>query len=193
MNDALCIVRAGPEIIAAYACIPIAFEVRSRLAVHLIDGGIGGASLREEAVDQPYVKDYDAVGDPPSEWAERFDIANWDFVAARLGGKLVGGAALAFECPCGHVAAQEPFSACLWDIRVLPELRGSGVGTLLLSELERLAGERGFGRLHVETQNENVAACRFYRARGFRLVAIDTRAYADLPDEAMLLWEKDLR
>ena len=31
------------------------------------------------------VKDYDAIGDPPMRWAERFDLSNWGFFSAFSG------------------------------------------------------------------------------------------------------------
>ena len=82
--------------------------------------------------------------------------------------------------------------AVLWDIRVVPERRGCGVGAALFARAERWAAERGARRLKIETQNVNVAACRFYASRGCHLGAIHRFAYRDLPDETQLLWYKDL-
>src|SRR6476619_4571237 len=50
-----------------HAAIPIAFVVERILAVTLVDGGLGGMTLTETAVDHPYVKDYD-VTDGPASW-----------------------------------------------------------------------------------------------------------------------------
>ena len=50
-------------------------------------------------------------------------------------------------------------------------------------------------QLKAETQNVNVAACRFYAAMGCRLGAIHRFAYAGQPHvagEVMLLWYLDL-
>jgi GNAT superfamily N-acetyltransferase len=47
-------------------------------------------------------------------------------------------------------------------------------------------------RMAVETQNVNVAACRFYRKNGFELVSIERFAYPDLPEESRLIWCRDL-
>jgi hypothetical protein len=46
--------------------------------------------------------------------------------------------------------------------------------------------------LTVETQTTNVPACRFYAAQGCGLGSIEPHAYPDFPDEARLLWHKDL-
>jgi len=46
--------------------------------------------------------------------------------------------------------------------------------------------------MKVETQNINVPACSFYRRMGCTLGSIDRFAYAELPDEAQLIWLKEL-
>jgi ribosomal protein S18 acetylase RimI-like enzyme len=192
VSEAVSIVRDGHASIPTYARISIAFGVGSRLVVEPVDDGLRGLCFREEAVMPAYVKDYDALDGGPMAWATQFAVDNWGLLLASSGAVLVGGAALAFECPCAHVAEPVPESACLWDIRVQPEFRGRGVGASLVREVKKWATERGFRHLHAETQNVNVPACRFYRANGFRLVAVHARAYAELPEEAMLLWEREL-
>ena len=49
---------------------------------------------------------------------------------------------------------------------------------------------RGCAWLKIETQNVNVAACRFYRKMGCTLGAVDRFAYPELPGEVRLLWWK---
>jgi hypothetical protein len=44
--------------------------------------------------------------------------------------------------------------------------------------------------LKVETQNTNVAACRFYARQGFRLTQANYGAYPELPNEVQLIWRK---
>jgi hypothetical protein len=44
-----------------HAAIPIAFVVDRILTVTLIDDDLGGMSLTETVVDDPYVKDYDVT------------------------------------------------------------------------------------------------------------------------------------
>jgi hypothetical protein len=44
-----------------------------------------------------------------------------------------------------------------------------------------------------ETQNNNVSACRFYAKQGCVLGGINRYAYPDHPDEAQLLWYKEIR
>ena len=56
----------------------------------------------------------------------------------------------------------------LEDLYVRPNMRGKGVGTLLLQHVARLARERGCGRLEWSVLNWNKPAIRFYEALGAR-------------------------
>ena len=54
----------------------------------------------------------------------------------------------------------------LEDLFVIPELRGHGIGKILLSYLARLAVERGCGRLEWWVLDSNEPAIRFYERLG---------------------------
>jgi GNAT superfamily N-acetyltransferase len=54
----------------------------------------------------------------------------------------------------------------LEDLYVLPEKRGHGIGKALLTELARLAVERGCARLEWSVLDWNEPAIRFYRSLG---------------------------
>ena len=56
----------------------------------------------------------------------------------------------------------------LEDLFVIPERRGNGVGRALLSELARIALERGCGRLEWAVLNWNREAIKFYERLGAR-------------------------
>ena len=56
----------------------------------------------------------------------------------------------------------------LEDLYVRPNMRGKGVGTLLLQHVARLARGRGCGRLEWSVLNWNQPAIRFYEALGAR-------------------------
>jgi ribosomal protein S18 acetylase RimI-like enzyme len=177
-DDAALVIAEEPiDTLAEHATLPIAFVVDR---VYDVVGAGAGARLVERAVP-PYLKDYDAV-EPPALWPARFDLSRWGLVCARAAGARVGGA-IAFDTP-GH--------AVLWDLRVAPAARRQGVGSRLVAAVEDWARARGCRELRVETQNINVAACRFYQRAGFRLVSIDRGAYPDLPDEIQLLFAKEL-
>jgi GNAT superfamily N-acetyltransferase len=177
---------------AEYAAVSIAFEVRRVLDVEVIDGGMGGFALSERVVDTPYVKDYDADDGGPARWAERFDVSSWGLLGARIGGRLVGGAAVAWDTPGVTMLEGRRDLAVLWDIRVAPEVRGTGVGAALFRAAEAWAAARGCRQLKVETQNINLPACRFYARQGCVLGAIHRFAYPQLPHEAQMLWYRDL-
>src|SRR5215831_2803254 len=181
-----------PSALAGYAAISIAFVVDRVLEVRLTDGGLGGMSLTEAAVD-PYRKDYDAIeGERPAHWPGRFDISNWGLICARRDGARAGGAVIAFRTTGLNMLGARADIAVLWDIRVSPAHRGAGIGSALFRAAGDWARARGCRWLKIETQNINAAACRFYQKMGCTLGAIDRFAYPGLPGEVQLLWWKAL-
>ena len=56
----------------------------------------------------------------------------------------------------------------LADLAVAPEWRGRGIGSMLLSQLERIALEAGIDAVFLETWVSNVEARRFYEHHGYR-------------------------
>ena len=176
-----------------YASIPIAFKVSIVLDVAEQSNSLGEFILTERSLDLPYLKDYDAIdGEQPHQWAKRFDVSNWGVFAARVEGQPVGGAVVAFNTPSLLMLEGRDDLAVLWDIRVSPDTRGLGVGSALFRAVEAWAKARGCRHLKVETQNINVAACRFYARQGCVLTAVDRYAYPTLPEEIQLLWYKAL-
>jgi GNAT superfamily N-acetyltransferase len=173
--------------------VSIAFQVDRTLRASLIRGGLGGVGLEERPIDEPYLKDYDAIrGEGPSRLASRFDLANWGLLGAHREGTRVGGAVLAFDTDGVSMLEGRRDLAVLWDLRVQPEHRRGQVGRALFAAAESWAKARHCVQLVVETQNVNVAASRFYAAMGCELRALDRFAYPDLPDEVQLLWAKTL-
>jgi ribosomal protein S18 acetylase RimI-like enzyme len=179
--------------LSEHARISIAFEVRSIFHVEAQDRGLSGFTLVERPVGEPWIKDYDADHEHgPMSWATRFDTSTWGLVSAWDGSTRAGGAVLAFDTPGLNMRAGRGDLAVVWDIRVAPQSRRSGIGSMLFRAAEDRARARGCARLEVETQNINVAACRLYARMGCELRRIDRFAYADLPHEVELLWSKQL-
>jgi len=184
--------------LAEYARIPIVFTV-DRLVDVTAGGSVAGGSgaggfvLSERRLEFTHEKDYDALdGEGPLLWSKRFDLSHWALFTARVGGRLVGGATVAFDTPDLTLLEGRGDLAILWDIRVAPDARGRGVGSALLEKAAEWARMRGCGELMVETQNTNANACRFYERNGFELRTIDRAAYPEFPGEIQLLWYKDL-
>jgi len=175
------------------AQISIAFQVAEVLEVGQLDEGLGGLGFRERSIASPYVKDYDAIKDEgPSSWAQRFDISNWGLIGAYADGRRIGGVVIASKTPGLHLLEGRSDLAVIWDIRVAPESRRQGVGSLLFAASESWARRHDARKVKVETQNVNVAACRFYVHQGCALGAIHRFAYPGSPEEVQLLWYKDL-
>jgi GNAT superfamily N-acetyltransferase len=167
--------------------------VERRFDVSLINGGLGGMTFSEAHVQEPWIKDYDAIkGEGPTRWVKRFDVTNWGLIAAHNDGRRVGGAVVAFNTAGVNLLEGRSDLAVLWDIRVHPDDRSAGVGTMLFRSAEMWARARDCRSLKIETQNINVPACRFYRRMGCELGSIDRYAYPDLPHEVQLTWFKEL-
>ncbi len=191
--------EGGVDLLARYAQVPIRFTVESMLRVEPVGGGLGGLIMVEEKVASPYVKDYDSQGPDagPLRWPRYFDVSRWRFFVAMEmeEGRPLGGAALAMDTPGVTMLEGRRDRAVLWDIRVHPDARGRGIGARLFQCAVDRARQLGYKQFKVETQNVNVAACRFYAAQGCTLGAIHRYAYAAFPTvahEAMLLWYLDL-
>jgi GNAT superfamily N-acetyltransferase len=179
--------------LAEHGRIPISFCVDRRFEITPIDGGLGGIVFREQSVDRPFFKDYDAPdGAQPARWAELWDLGNWGLVSGYYRGERVGGVVLAFDTQGVEMLEGRKNLAVIWDIRVSPGFRRQGLGKALFLASETWARVRGCRWLKVETQNINVPACRFYAKQGCILGSINTFAYPDFPDETQLLWYKDL-
>lgn len=184
------ITEAPIAAVADLARVPIAFTVDRVLDVEERDGAF---VLTERILDAPWVKDYDAIpGEGPAALSARFDVSRWGLIVARVHGRLVGGAVIAFDTPGVDALRGRRDLAALWDLRVSPEVRGRGVGTALFRAAEAWAAAKGCTAFEVETQNINAAACRFYTRMGCALVSIDRHAYPPLPNEIQLIWRKPL-
>jgi GNAT superfamily N-acetyltransferase len=178
-----------PAWLAEYATISIAFETNERMRVVQADGGI---ELIPEPRAGSFSKNYDLVGsEHPDAWA-RFDLATWQLFGAYDGDAFVGAATVAMRTPDLNLLEGRDDVALLFDIRVMPERRGQGVGTALLRAAEAWAVQHGAHAMKIETQNTNPDACRFYAGQGYAIHSFDPNAYPSLPDETQLIWVKPL-
>jgi len=184
--------RIGLDRLADYNGVPMLTPIESRLAIRLIDGGLGGFQLVEEPVDRPWIKDHGALTDRVQRW----DTSGWAFLLASVGGVATGGATVAARTPEVSMLDRRDDLALLWDLRVHPDHQRRGVGSALLGRMVEWSRAEGMTQLKIETQDVNVPACRFYAKQGCRLGRIDRHGYAGDPrvaHEAMLIWYLDLR
>jgi GNAT superfamily N-acetyltransferase len=190
---AITIIEIKPSQLAEYRSVPSRFEVKSVLVPELVDNGLGGILLREQEVEKPYIKDYDASLETPTDWPQKFDISKWVFFLAINGDKTVGAGAVAFDTTGVFMLEGRRDLAVLWDLRVRPEARGAGIS--LFHYASRWSRAHGCTQMKIETQNVNVPACRFYQRMGAVLGEIRRFGYAAVPEDAqevMLCWYLDL-
>lgn len=189
--------ETGCESLPQYAEIPIRFTVESIFEVEPVEGGLHGLRLTEKVVE-PYVKDYDILENgenAPLSWPKCFDMSQWGVFLAYEGNRAVAGAVVAVPTSGLSLLESQKDTAALWDIRVHPEERGRGVGSVLLGHVADWCRGKGFRKLKIETQNVNVPACRLYAKHGAVLAAVDKYGYAgsrEVEHEVVLFWYLDL-
>ncbi|UOQ44871.1 GNAT family N-acetyltransferase [Halobacillus salinarum] len=77
------------------------------------------------------------------------------------------------------------------NIAVKKEVRKHGVGALLLKKAEEWARGHQLIGLSLETQDDNLAACRFYMKHGFQLGGMDLYRHLHNPHiDKALFWYK---
>lgn len=151
------------------------FEVKSKLVLHAENDRI-----RYTVVDVPiYTKTY---GPEEFDVDEYLDDPDKVIFLAFAGNE-----------PIGQIRLQKYWNAYAYihDISVEPEYRGEGIGRALMLRAIEWARSKGFPGMMLETQDNNVAACRFYERCGFELRGFDTHLYKGLEpdsDEIALYW-----
>jgi ribosomal protein S18 acetylase RimI-like enzyme len=135
-----------------------------------------------------YARDEMGGGQPLSDYTRRHLVSE---LRKRPGVHVV--LAFAGEEPAGLAICMEGFStfACqpllnLHDIVVAPAHRGRGVSKQLLSEVERIARERGCCKVTLEVLEGNALAQSAYRRAGFEGYQLDPRM------GRALFWQKKL-
>lgn len=184
------------ETLTEYSSIPMIYEVKAMLSIELIDNGIGGIIFREKVITTPFVRDFDALeGEKPIRWVKNFDTTNWALCIAREDGVPLGGATVATRTPEVNMLKGRNDIAVLWDIRVKPEHKRSGIGARLFQAAADWSRKQKLDYLKIESQNINVPACRFYIKQGCELGEVNRFAYTNpesIP-ETMLVWYLDLK
>ena len=133
---------------------------------HSDDGGvIAAAQLLHD-----FNVEYDEPAPPPSELAARLaELVGDDHVTVLLArahetGEAVGVAVMRIQ-PSVWSRAQEAYLA---ELYVVPSRRGQGYGHELISEVMRVARERGADYAYLVTTEGDRLAQRLYETAGFR-------------------------
>ena len=92
----------------------------------------------------------------------------------------------------GQVILEKHWNNYVWlEIAVRREYRRKGIGRTLIKASIEWSKSRDFPGIMLETQNNNVPACHFYKACGFKLGGIDTELYKGINpnnDEIAMFW-----
>ena len=70
-------------------------------------------------------------------------------------------------------------AARLWNIGIDRAYRHQGWGRKLMDRAVGWAREQGLRAIRLETQTNNLPACRFYQAMGFKLCGLDDHFYSN--------------
>lgn len=86
------------------------------------------------------------------------------------------------EAPVGYIALSAGWNnfAFVDDIAVDMEWRGTGAAQRLMQYACHWTKEKGLPGIRLETQTNNIAACRFYLRQGFALGGHDRHLYEGL-------------
>jgi streptothricin acetyltransferase len=172
--DVVRIVDAGDSRLQALARGDFSFEIRQE-AVGPFDGGLG----QVVPLRPPVVKRYGFDGEALAAHAGRQDQA---LFVAQLSGRAVG-----------YAAVSEGWNryAVVDDIAVDGAHRGQGAARVLMDAAVGWAKQRGLPGIRLETQSNNLGACRFYERYGFVLGGHDRWLYSALQPgtrEVALFW-----
>jgi ribosomal protein S18 acetylase RimI-like enzyme len=152
-----------------------AFTVNSRLVVHTENDAIH----------------YTVVSVPP--YQKRYPTEAIDYTTYLTHPDKTIFLAYVDEQLAGQAILRENWNhyAYLEDIAVDVGFRRLGVGRALLQSVVAWARARQLSGVMLETQNNNVAACRLYESCGFKLAGFDRYLYKGLnpaTDEIALYW-----
>jgi [ribosomal protein S18]-alanine N-acetyltransferase len=100
------------------------------------------------------------------------------YVAARVGGAVVGYGGLMFSSDEAHVTT----------IAVDPSWQRHQIGTRLLLNLAQSSRARGARHLTLEVRVTNLPAQAMYRSFGFETAGVRKNYYAEINEDALIMW-----
>lgn len=98
------------------------------------------------------------------------------------------------RCIVAYLVMSRAWNHCteVADVAVDRAHRRLGLARLLMDEAVRWSVEQDLPAIRLETQTNNVPACRFYERYGFKLGGFDRHLYDNIPDqtrpETALFW-----
>ncbi|MHB1930368.1 MAG: ribosomal protein S18-alanine N-acetyltransferase [Acidimicrobiales bacterium] len=104
------------------------------------------------------------------------------YVVARVDGQVVGYAGLLYAADEAHITT----------IAVDPECQRRRIGTRLLLHQARAAVAHGARHLTLEVRASNVAAQQLYRTFGFHAEGIRKNYYAEVHEDGIVMWARDV-
>lgn len=104
------------------------------------------------------------------------------YLVAKVNGTVVGFAGMLFVGPDGHVTT----------ISVDPAWQRHQIGTRLMLALSREAIQRGASALTLEVRASNEPAQAMYRRLGYAPAGIRKNYYADIGEDALVMWAHDV-
>lgn len=170
----------------------------------LVEGRIGDAtkidgSFRIEsrlalAANQGVIE-FEVV--PTEPWTKRYEHDDPDDIASYIAADDKH-ALIAYhnDMPAGLLLVSENWNghAIIDTIKVDLVHRKAGIGRMLADAAVAWAKSRNLYGIMLETQDNNVSACLFYKRYGFVLRGFDTGLYSAIPatrDETALFWYLD--
>jgi len=124
----------------------------------------------------------------PSPWSlalylgELSQPATRAYYVARVGNDVVGYAGMMMVVGEAHIT----------NIGVAPEWQRRGVGRRLLDQLAREARRRSAQNLSLEVRMSNIGAQELYREFGFVPAGIRKNYYAEVNEDALIMWAYDI-
>ena len=159
------------------ACDP--FSVFGRIVPALNDGKW---TYAQELFDTVCMKEYPREN---TDWAQ--------YIGAEERAVFL---AYADETIAGQIALRADWNryALVEELSVAAFARRKGIGSALLKTAEKWAREKGLCALSLETQDNNLAACRLYAKNGFSIGGVNTMLYRNfggpIGNETAIFWYK---